>query len=218
MRKGGKVLGIAMAISCLAIPARADPIQITSGFLQWAGGSAAIKLAGGGFTFEGAGLSFGGIAPWEGCIVPTCVTGSTVDLRTLWVGNDLPGTATFGGSTFAQVGGLNSDSSLLVEWTGSLLIPSDFSGGTLTAPLSFSGRFSFFDNPNQTVVDLTGTGLATLQLTPFPGGNAFFFSSATYTFDEAVATPEPMSIVLVGTGLAGLAALRRRRKAKEVET
>ena len=81
----------------------------------------------------------------------------------------------------------------------------------MTAPVSFSGTFRFFDFPTETVLNLTGSGLATLGFTKFPTSPGFFLSSATYEFEPAMPTPEPMSIVLVGTGLAGLAALRRRR-------
>jgi hypothetical protein len=207
-------LATAVAILAIAVPVRGDPIQVTSGALHFLreDGSPSITLSGGGFTFAGTGFLTGGVfAPWNDCLVPNCVPGTTIDLHAFWLGSDLPGTATVDGRTFQNVGSLATDASLLAEWIGSVLIPTDFTGGTLTAPFSFSGQFSFFDFPNQTVLNLTGTGLATLNFTPFPTGPGFFLSSATYAFEESMPTPEPMSIVLVGTGLAGLAALRRRR-------
>jgi hypothetical protein len=204
-------------ICCLAFAAtsRAETIQITAGGLEWFPSvrtSPSISLVGDGFTFDGvAHLSGGNFVPRETCLVPQCVPGTTVSLTSVWVGNDVPGTAMYDGRTFDDVGHLASETSLAAEWTGSLLIPVDFTGGTLQAPFSFSGRFSFFESGGATVLPLTGSGLATLGFTAFAGNPGFFLSSATYTFEDPMATPEPVSMVLVGTGLAGLAALRHRR-------
>jgi hypothetical protein len=203
---------------CLSAPASADPVRITAGALTWGdalGSAPRITLAGDGFTFDGRGGT-GFFAPFEQCVVPECSAGTTVDLHAIWVGADLPGTATFEGVTFPNVGSLASEASLQATWSGSLGLPFDFEGGSLTAPFQFTGLF-FYPLPSIGLVqhlDLYGEGQATLTFAPsrvVPG--AFALSEARYEF-SGDPVPEPTSMLLIGTGLAGLAALRRRQSRK----
>jgi hypothetical protein len=62
-------------------------------------------------------------------------------------------------------------------------------------------------------VDLIGSGTAILNLhfIGMLGGHPTFqFDTVTYTFETPEPTPEPMSILLFGGGLLGLAAKLRR--------
>ena len=221
MTKLRQAMGTALAIVCLAVPARAEPIQITAGSLGWVGpvGGVSIGLAGGTFVFIGGASISGGIfTPWILCNGGlACTPGTTVDLRSFWSGGDLPGTAAYQGVTYPGVGGPNSPNQLTAEWTGGLDIPAGFTGGLLTAPFGFSGQFKYAPNLMQLpqALDLSGSGLASLTFAEYPGDpGSFFLTSVHYDFaetDSAGAVPEPMSMILVGTGLAGLAALRRRR-------
>ncbi|CAN5881088.1 hypothetical protein BH24ACI5_BH24ACI5_01810 [soil metagenome] len=215
MKVASRTLRIAVAMLALALPARADPIHLTSGALNWVsgGGAASVTMAGNGFTFSGAASPFIGIFGPLDCVLPECTAGGSVDLYSRFVGADLPGTVTYDGQTYTAVGSLNSSSSLAADWYGSLFVPAGFDGGVLTAPFTFAGAFYFQDTPTSGGrLDLFGGGLATLTFTPYPNWpGALALTSARYEFG-ADPVPEPATMVLIGTGLAGLAALRRRRR------
>ncbi|HVJ27682.1 MAG TPA: hypothetical protein VM493_09060, partial [Vicinamibacterales bacterium] len=100
MKATARVLGILIAVLVVARPSQAETIVITSGFLDWVwpGNGPRIQLAGEGFTFSGRGIN-GIFEPFETCGVPECVPGTTVDLLAFWSGLDLPGTATYNGTT-----------------------------------------------------------------------------------------------------------------------
>lgn len=212
MQRAQRTVGTALAILALAVPVSAETIRITSGAMVWTGtsGPGQVTLIGEGFTFEGITHTTSGVfMPHLQCTVPECVGGTTVDLTARWIGADIPGTATINGTTFSTEGGINADNGLVAEWLGTLQIPTDFSGGTLSAPFSFTGSF-FISGSGK--IDLFGAGTTSLSFIPyaaFPG--AFQLTSATYEFQANDVVPEPMSMLLVGTGLVGLAATRRRR-------
>ena len=97
-----------------------------------------------------------------------------------------------------------------------LIVPNIPSNVTLTSPFSLTGHLLFCPGdcgfqPPTFSVDVIGSGIATinLQFLFLRNGNpVLIFQSVTYDFQ----TPEPMSIVLLGSGLLGLAAKLRRHR------
>lgn len=215
-----RVLAALTAVLLLtAAGVSADPITITSGSLRWdpttGNDGIPVTLSGNNFSFTGTTNPFEGIfTPWDQCSVPECVGGTTVNLHSLWVGMAFyAATVTYNGQTFTAVGSPNASSSMFTEWTGGLAIPLDFTGGTLTAPVALNGTFFFMPGPT---VGLVGSGVASLTFVPYTDPSfpdAVRLQSLRFDISPAAATPEPSSMLLVGSGLAAVAAALKRRRA-----
>lgn len=210
------VVGVAALFLLIAAPARAD--RITAGALIYPGIAKAIDidLQSETFVLDGFASPFFGIFnPRFQCTVPVCLPGTTVNLLTHFSGGDLGGTATVDGVTYTPIGGLSSRASMSATWMGSLRIPQTYQGGSLTAPFTFAGVFSYEVDPTTAWRNLTlfGSGTATATFVPYGAPEfapALFLDSIRFDFEPA-ATPEPASMILVGSALAGLLATRARR-------
>jgi hypothetical protein len=195
--------------------ATADPIVITSGTLTVTGlsGGPHYSLTGLNFVAGGAGEQ-GSSHPQMSCF--PCVSGATIGIGGFFAGSSVVGGATLNGTFFPIVGGAFTLSGPLIT------VPNSTSNLILTSPFSFSGFVNLCpmncgNSPPFFSVDLVGSGTATLNLQIFflQNGNTIFqFQSVTYNFQTPEPTPEPMSILLLGGGLAGLAAKLRRSRSR----
>lgn len=200
---------------CFEPAAFADPIRITSGGLVGDQDAATVTLASTarGFSLVGFGDELGG--GWLPASCDGCLPGTEQSLVAAWNGSDFIGTATVDGRTFAI--GLRSETQgeANVAFGGSWFAPpfTDRTNATVTSPFTFTGIMFFPVSPNPAdtppELKLVGSGIATLQLTQSPAHGGWDFVSATYRFTGNSAVPEPISLLLVGTGL-GLIARRMR--------
>lgn len=223
-------VAIVVALLCSSVAAAdpvrfadtsADPVrEVTSGEYQVTSGEDGFwSLSGDGFSFVGTGL--GSSLPFWTC--GFCLPGTPVGLDAALLPGDFSdsGAADLDGSHYEQV-----------YWTGRLDFDSEYvtAGADVraSAPFHFSGTLSAFLDETRTGTPLFSTeltGAGTVHIRFFrelvsdpsaPGGPWAEVFSVRYEFEDQTPIPEPTTMVLLGSGLAGLVASCRRRRQDKV--
>jgi hypothetical protein len=202
--------------------ARADPIALTSGNLNIAWDDpSSFRVFGPGFELSGL---FVGVtnSPQRTCALG-CLPGTVVNLSALAgdpfrlgtgmtaILNGVPLTDPLQPQTWLSLTGS------FVFDAGDIVLPPLTPLGTgpirVTAPFIFHGQVSGARSadPLTTIlsVDLTGQGTVQFRANPQLNGT-FGTPEATYFFEEVSPVPEPGTILLVATGVAGVLSRRRR--------
>ena len=217
-----KLFTLASVIVVASISANADPL-VVSGSATLVNGSPAVQG-----TVQITALNFAanvttsngnfGLAPCSTSTAGAENGCTSANLSWTSVGVDLNGTVTWNGVVFPVT---LQDSFGVVFNSISFVIPPEFLSASaiqITAPFTFMGGFSRESTGEH--VDLTGEGTVHVFLvnTSINGFKGIYLDHADYIFGPRTDSltikpvPEPVTILLLMSGIAGTALHLRRRK------
>lgn len=232
MRKLSRMLPALLLLTLFYFPsqAKADPIVITEGSLIRTGIDGVPTFTFSGLNFSVSGTGEGGTNIPCGPCTPSGIFSTFSLSATLGATH---GSGTINGVTFPEL----HYEALLNFTAGTVTIPNVVASELeLTVPFTFTGSLcalsahSTINGCRPDMDDfvfstlLSGQGTATIRfvlesITEGNGVPRYSFVSTTYTFSPPSPSnvPEPATLILLGTGLAGLAAGIRRRRARAVK-
>jgi hypothetical protein len=195
-------------------PAAAEPIVITGGFVGMLNG---YDLPG--FDLTGVNSEFTGIMPIGGVVCCAFSRGETVTLHAGFPLSSLafePTKQVVDGTTYHSFvsGSLTITSVPFVAPSPNGSAPFSFSTPfTMIGQISGYANFGGSDNPPLFTVPLVGAGTATVSGNTRSSAPTYIGQSLAFQFEAATPspTPEPASMLLVGSGVAALATVKRRR-------
>jgi hypothetical protein len=212
------LLPVAMAPT----PASADTIAITAGalILQRGTRTSTLHMEGPrGFTMDSFNpIDTGSYLVTDYCSGSPdliCLPGDRIPASTGAVGSDLPAVVTVDGLTFTTGIGSDVQGSALIDFAASFVAPPFTSDhATARAPFTFFGGVAFPEMLSRETVTLVGRGTLSvdLALVNSTAGPRWNWQRASYDFQSPDAVPEPATLVLVGSGIAGCLMRRRRHK------
>lgn len=215
-------LGCAVAVLGLLVPtgAVADPIRVVAGEVYL---SSETGFGLGRADVSGPGFSVGGSATTGAGWCYPCVDGETVNLSASFhIGS---GGGTYLGHEFEiDMWGGGANIQITVA---DFVLPIGPSSGprTLTMPFTAWGGF-YTGHPDFPGADFYGAGTLTATFRTRDAGDGYppgttFWSAAelSYLFEDqgAAPVPEPATLLLLGTGLAGTLVRYRRRHEKQTD-